>query len=426
MTSAESKPIRWLAAAHFANDFFSGTVGIMLAAQDDVIGLNEQQIGLASGLFLGISITQPFIGWLSDRLSVPHLMILGSAVTAVGLALMGFAPSFAYILLGALLGGFGNAMFHPSGLAGARAFGGEERKGSTVAVFMVAGNGAFAISPFIVGFSLEAFGPGGILPFTLLNLALMPLIFMRVQRPLRNILEHAEAPSAKAKTPPSNDEQVTDSSSRQQLNHLPWYRAAWVLIAAYMLIILLRSVVYQALNTFLPTFYKDQGLDLGFAGSATSLLFVFAAVGGFMAARMSDRLPRLQIIAVSLISIAPLTWLLLFADGIFIFIVSVPLGLALGANWPVILIIGQEVLPGGASGSSGLVFGWAFVANGMGTIVAGIIADAIGLQDTLLYAALLPILGAFLVFLLPAQSPTMAAITSETRPASPVEAGSTP
>jgi MFS transporter, FSR family, fosmidomycin resistance protein len=396
MTKA-GRPIQWLAAGHFANDFFSGAMGIMLAAQDDVIGLSEPEIGLASGIFLGISITQPFLGWLSDRLSIPHLMILGPLVCALGLAVVGLAPTFAVVLLGAVLGGFGNAMFHPSGLAGARAFGGESRKGSSVAWFMVAGNGAFAISPFIVGFALEAFGPSGILPFVLINLVLVPMIVLRVQTDLRDSLDNT-APKAK---PTPGTTATTSPVTRR------WYQATAVLISVYLIIVLMRGVIYQALNTFLPTFYKDQGLDLGIAGSATSVIFVFAALGGFVASSLSDRLPRLPIVSLSLFSIAPLTWLLLNADGVWLFALSVPLGVALGAHWPIVLMIGQEVLPGGASGSSGLAFGWGFVANAAGTILVGAIADSVGLQETLQYAALLPLLGAGLVFLLPAQSPSM-------------------
>lgn len=392
------RPIWWLSAGHFANDFFSGAMGIMLAAQDDAIGLSEPQIGLASAIFLGISITQPFLGWLSDRLSVPHLMVLGPAVTALGLAVVGLAPTFGVILLGAVLGGFGNAMFHPSGLAGARAFGGENRKGSSVALFMVAGNGAFAISPFFVGFTLEAFGPSGILPFVLVNLVLVPMIVLRVQTNLRDTLDGTQQ---KQKNQPA---QANASATAITLSKR-WYQATSVLIAVYLIIVLLRGVIYQALNTFLPTFYKDQGLDLGIAGSATSVLFVFAALGGFVASSLSDRLPRLPIVSLSLFSIAPLTWLLLSAEGVWIFVLSVPLGIALGANWPIVLMIGQEVLPGGASGSSGLAFGWGFVANAAGTIMVGGVAEAFGLQDTLQYAALLPLIGAGLVFLLPANSP---------------------
>ena len=392
--SVGKQAIRWLAAAHFMNDFFSGAMGIMLAAQDDAIGLSEAQIGLASGIFLFMSFSQPLLGWLSDRLSIPHIMILGPAVTSAGLFIVGLAGSFPVIILGAIAGGMGNAMFHPAGLAGARAFGGEKHKGSTVALFMVSGNGSFAISPFVVGFALEDLGPHGIIPFVLLNLVIVPLIFLRLQLNLRTVLQQAQRNGNKL-----------NKRTAQEIGTRRWYQTTTILISVYLLIVLMRGVIYQALNTFLPTFYKDQGLELGIAGSATSVVFVFAAVGGYIASSLSDRLPRLPIVSLSLLSIAPLTFLLFSVEGIAIFLVSIPLGLALGANWPIILMIGQEVLPGGASGSSGLAFGWGFVANAGGTILVGIVSEAIGLQETLQIAALLPLVGAFLVFLLPANSP---------------------
>lgn len=387
--------IFWLAAAHFLNDFFSGTLGIMLAAQADELDLTNTQIGTASAIFLTVSIVQPFLGWMSDRFRMPHVMILGSSITAVGLLIVGLAPSYLAILAGVLFGGFGNAMFHPTGLAGARAFGGTANKGKSVALFMLGGNGGYAIGPFLSGFALAALGPSGIAPFVLLNLILIPTIFWQLQTNLRNTLNNAQ-PKPKPKV----------ASHNKLAIQLKWYQTATTLIAAYLIIVLLRGVIYQALSTFLPKYYTDQGRDLDFAGAATFALLFCSALGGFIATSLSDRLPRLPIVSISLFLIAPFGWLLLSAEGIWIFVLSVPFGLTIGAQWPILLMIGQEVLPGGASGASGLAFGWGFIANAGGTFVAGILADSIGLRETLQLVSFMPILGALLVFLLPAQSPT--------------------
>ncbi|PJF42093.1 MAG: hypothetical protein CUN55_10515 [Phototrophicales bacterium] len=386
--------IWWLATAHFMNDFFSGTLGIILAAQNDQIGLSNTQIGTASAIFLTVSIIQPFLGWVSDKYQVPHFMILGSSITALGLLVVGLAQSYTLILIGVLLGGFGNAMFHPTGLASARALGGPMRKGRSVALFMLGGNGGFAIGPFLSGFALASFGPKGIAPFVLLNLIIVPILFWRLQTNLRDTLNNISSQS-KAK-----HNQHTSSNTRSK-----WYQTTTMMIAVYLIVVLLRGVIYQALSTFLPKYYTDYGNNLDFAGAATFALLFCSALGGFIATSLSDRLPRLPIVSVSLFLIAPLGWLLLAANGWWIFALSVPFGLTIGAQWPILLMIGQEVLPGGASGSSGLAFGWGFIANAGGTFVAGLLADWIGLRETLQVVSLLPMLGAFLVFLLPAESP---------------------
>ena len=412
--STEKRAVLWLTLAHFTNDFFSGMIGILLAAQDDVIGLSNAQIGTASAIFLSVSIVQPLLGWSADRYNIPHLMILGPSLTAIGLAIIAIAPSFGMIVLGTLLGGFGNAMFHPVGLASARAFGGSAGKGRSVARFMIGGNGGYAISPFIAGFSLSAFGPTGALPFVLLNLMIVPVTYLRLKDSLRTALDN----------PPTKTEKLPLAETQSPLTRR-WYQGTAVLISIYLLIVLMRGVIFQALNTFLPTFYKDSGRDLDFAGVATSALFLCAAFGGFIGSSLSDRLPRLPIVAVSLFLIGPLGWLLLSADGIWILALSVPLGLVMGANWPILLMIGQEVLPGGKSGSSGLAFGWGFVANAGGTFVVGNLADIFGLKETLQLAAIVPVLGALLVFLLPAHSP-LEEEEAPLVPNTPMEAKATP
>ncbi|NJL95213.1 MAG: MFS transporter [Anaerolineae bacterium] len=83
-------------------------------------------------------------------------------------------------------------------------------------------------------------------------------------------------------------------------------------------------------------------------------------------------------------------------------IVSVLLGLAINISLPIILLIGQEVLPGGASGASGYAFGLTFFAGGIANLAIGPLADAIGLQEALTAVGALPLVAALAFLGLPA------------------------
>lgn len=369
--------IYWLSVAHFANDFFSGVLGIMLAAQEDPLGLSETQKGIAAGLFMLVSLSQPLLGRLADRSGKHYIMLIGACFTAAGMMVAGLAGTYAILVMGVLLGGLGNSMFHPVALASARAFGGTQAKGRSIAMFMLGGNGGFGVGPFVAGFALEAFGPSGIAPLALVNLLLVPMLVWRLRPDVQSVLMHRPS-----------DRPAVQAASAQ---------AAVTLIVIYAVIVLLRCIPNQALSIYMPTFYKEQDYSLNFAGMATALLLVSAAVGSFLGARLSDRFSPVAIASTSMLMMPPLLFLLLRADGIWILIMSVFLGLMLNANWPILLMMGQEVFPGGASGASGLAFGWGFISNAAGSLIAGPLADAIGVQTTLEILTLLAPVGALLI-----------------------------
>ncbi|NDJ86415.1 MAG: MFS transporter, partial [Chloroflexi bacterium] len=234
------KPIRWLALAHFANDFFSGSLGILLAAQANQLGLSNAQIGNAAGLFLLLSLSQPFLGWIADRTGRTDVMLTGPFWTALGLLICGLAESYLVVLMGVLVGGMGNAMFHPSALANARAFGGLRGKGRSVALFMLGGNGGFGVGPFLAGFLLDAMGPPGIAPYALVSFVLVPLLVWRLLPYSRDRLADIQTETA-SDAAPSAGPQIA-----------PRWRTVIGLLGAYLVIVLVRGIPNQGFSTFMP------------------------------------------------------------------------------------------------------------------------------------------------------------------------------
>lgn len=384
---------RWLAVAHFANDFFSGSLPVVVVAQDTRLHLSDTEFAAIPSIFLGISFLQPLIGWLSDKINHAYLMLGGGLITALGVLIVALASSYEMMILGALFGGLGNAMFHPFALASARSFAGQNASGRSIALFMFGGNGAFAIGPLVSAWFVQNFGlPSLALPVTICAF-LVPFIIWRI-RPLML------ADDMIAKPMPRNQRQA-DSKHNSKLIKVG--QLAVLVIVTYLLIVLLRSTVQQSFSTFLPKFYKDQEQSLVFAGLATTVLLFAAAVGSYIGAALSDFISRRLIIGGSLLALTPLTLLLLEAEGVWIFVLSILVGIMVNANWPLLLMIGQEVLPGGAIGSSGFAFGWGFLAAAIGSFIVGTVSDAIGLADALHVMTLTTLPAALLVFMLPRQ-----------------------
>jgi len=84
------------------------------------------------------------------------------------------------------------------------------------------------------------------------------------------------------------------------------------------------------------------------------------------------------------------------------------LGLVMGASTPVTLVMAQSLVPRGLGLMSGIVLGFTFIAGAIGVAISGVIADQIGLFQTLNLNAILPVLAAALAFLLPDDRPGVA------------------
>jgi hypothetical protein len=85
------------------------------------------------------SVVQPLFGHFSDRKSFAALMPLGLALGALGIALVGLAPSYPSILLAVVISGLGVAAFHPEATRFAGLVSGE-RRATGMSVFSVGGN----------------------------------------------------------------------------------------------------------------------------------------------------------------------------------------------------------------------------------------------------------------------------------------------
>ena len=64
----------------------------------------------------------------------------------------------------------------------------------------------------------------------------------------------------------------------------------------------------------------------------------------------------------------------------------------------VTIVLAQELLPRHIGIASGLILGLAFGTGGLGTALSGYLADKLGLYNTVWFLALVPLLGAILVF----------------------------
>ena len=124
--------------AHFLNDGAANYLPGILPAILLSLHLPLTMAGvLVAALFVG-QMSQPFMGWIADRLGGRGLIITGLLASSLGGGLLGMAHATWILMLLLLLIGLGSSLFHPQALAAARSMA-AARQGVLISAFLVGG-----------------------------------------------------------------------------------------------------------------------------------------------------------------------------------------------------------------------------------------------------------------------------------------------
>jgi len=158
-----------IAMGHFMVDVFNSSRPVLLT----YLGLSESEIALFSTFYIWTSaMTQPFFGWLSDRVG-PRWLAAGGVLWmtvfySAALLIPGNA-GLACLIIAAL----GSSAFHPVGTVQATLRGRDRLKGretTAASFFFMSGQLGHFIGPVITGFILYSYNVPGLFIFPLVSL----------------------------------------------------------------------------------------------------------------------------------------------------------------------------------------------------------------------------------------------------------------
>ena len=162
-----------LAAGHFVTDINTGALPAFLPFLKESLGLSY---AMTASILLAFNITssviQPIFGFFSDRWSAKWLLPVGPLIASLGLALVGFSPSYSWVLLFASVSGLGQASYHPEGFKTVNLLSGE-RKATAISLFHLGGNLGFALGPILATFFFAYSGLQGSIWFLVPGILMM-------------------------------------------------------------------------------------------------------------------------------------------------------------------------------------------------------------------------------------------------------------
>jgi FSR family fosmidomycin resistance protein-like MFS transporter len=354
------KSVALLAIAHLFTDTNQGALPALLPL---LIASHHWKYATAGTLVLvangSSSFLQPVMGHFSDRFAAPWLVWAGMVVATLGIALLGVAPNYGWMLAAVALGGVGSAAFHPEAARLMNVVAGPKRA-TAMSLLAAGGNSGFAIGPLMAGAVTVAFGLAGT---PLLMVPALILAAVLATQLHSSVAAHQAAAHARA----AREEKLEDT----------WGPFSWLSAT-----IVCRSVIFYGLNTFLPLYWIavwHQSREAG--GRALTLLLVSGAMGTLMGGRLSDRFGRRRVILGALGAVPFLLLIFLFTPTVgWCYVALVPLGAILFAPFSAMVVLGQEYLPNRVAMASGVTMGLAGSIGGLAAPLLGSIADHRGMQ----------------------------------------------
>jgi len=366
-----------LMLGHFTVDSYVGVIPILYPILIGRFHLNLATVGLISLAYGGTAaISQPLFGLLADRFGT-RFTGLALVWTAITFSAVGFVNSFPLLVALALASGVGSGAFHPLGALDVRGLLQAWRRSFGMSVYVTAGTVGVAAGPLIGILVFGAFGIHGTGLLVVPGLVTGGYLLWRMRGLPR------AAPGAVRRA-------VLGAQS------VPVFGLA-VVIAVMMS----RSWTVNVFQAFTPTWYRELGYGPAFYGPLATTLVLASAVGTVGCGSLADRYGRRTVILTTLVLTVPAILLFTMFPGPWAFASGILIGFLAASTAPLLLLMAQQLMAARAGLASGLVMGLGFVTGAIGVPINGAIADAIGLQRSLMTHVILVIITVGIAWFLP-------------------------
>jgi MFS transporter, FSR family, fosmidomycin resistance protein len=365
-----------LMLGHFTVDSYVGVIPVVYPLLIGRFHLSLGTIGLISLAYGGTAaISQPLFGLLADRFGT-RFTGLALAWTAITFSIVGFVNSFPLLLALALASGVGSGAFHPLGALDVRGLLPTWRRSLGMSVYVTAGTVGVAAGPLIGILLFGAYGLHGTGFLVLPGLVTGGYLLWRMRGKAAIAATAAREGAVGARVPV-------------------------FALAVVIGVMMSRSWTVGVFQAFTPTWYEQLGYGPAFYGPLATTLVLASAIGTVGCGSLADRYGRRTVILATLVLSVPAILLFTLFPGPWAFASAILIGFLAASTAPLMLLMAQQLMAARAGLASGLVMGLGFVTGAIGVPINGAIADAIGLQRSLMTHVVLVIITIGIAWFLP-------------------------
>ncbi|MBC7264808.1 MAG: MFS transporter [Chloroflexi bacterium] len=367
-----------MAAVHVVHDTYTAFLPPLLPAFIANLSLSRTEAGLLSLIMQVPSLLQPLFGHLADRINLRYVVILAPATTAAMMSLLGIAPGYAVLALLLMAAGLSSAGLHAIAPAMVGRLSGRTL-GRGMSIWMVGGEIGRTVGPLVIVTALRGLSLRGTPWLMVAGLVASAALYFRLK----------DLPA----TPQARSEEG-----------VPWHSALRLMrpvIAPLIGILVMRAFMVAALTVYLPTFLTEEGVDFWLAGASLSVLQAAAVVGALFGGSMSDLLGRRFVLTISQVATPVFFFVFLAASGWVQMPVLLALGFVLLTNEPVVMALVQENFPENRAMANGVYMSLNFIIRSAIVVAVGALGDLFGLRWAFIVSAVVMLMGAPLIYLLP-------------------------
>lgn len=364
-----------VAFSHFMVDVFNASRPVLLT----YLGLTETQIALISTIYIWASaLTQPFFGWISDRIGPRWLAaggVLWMTVFYSGAVLIPGAGGLICLIVAAL----GSSSFHPVGTVQATLQGRDRLQGretTAASLFFMAGQLGHFIGPVITGLILARLG----LP----ALVILPIVSIPIGFALAYQLR-ANHPHPR---PAQGDNKVR-------------LQAGVGFIVLLAIVATLQSWAQANMINFVPKYLKDLGLSAVTYGNIAGLFMGGSALGNVIGGHFGDRFTKRKVAATAFLFAAlPIFIMSRIGWSPWLYLLIPLAGACTGSVHSIMVVLAQRMISGGMALASGLILGFIFSSGALGMLLTGPLAENYGFPTVLVMTTGLVLLASPLAWML--------------------------
>ena len=369
--------------SHFVIDlypaFIVGTIPLIVLK----FNLSIFQVSIMSAITLiANSLTQPIFGFLSDKNGMKNYMTYGVLAAAVFLSLSAVVPNYYIILILLFLGNTGVSAFHPPSAAVGAQYEGK-KKGFGNSIISFGGCAGYSAGSLFFILIIDKVG------IKYSPLAMIPGIIITIL-----LFKVFSAYKIRAKTLQSKSKTKVISKFKIRKEKILHIFLVW--IASFS-----RDVLWIGLLTFMPLYFSKHNVNLIHISIILLAFGLIGGIGGVFSSFFADKLKRNVLIQIAYVVMVPLVFFIFKSNipiSIGLFILS---GFFLISTVPLCISMSHEIFPKNLSLASSLVMGLSSGSAGIAIMFLGRLADNIGIEKTIYFILILPIMALIAMFFMP-------------------------
>jgi FSR family fosmidomycin resistance protein-like MFS transporter len=357
-------------ATHFIHDGFSDVLYVLLPVWAAEFGLNFAQVGIIRTAYTGgMSLFQIPAGLLAERWGERRLLAAGTAVTACGFVIAGWAGGFVALLSVLFVAGSGSSVQHPlSSSLVSKAYETGARR-AALGTYNFAGDLGKVAVPALVALAASFLGwRAAAATYGVVGIAAAAVILVL----LRSLGQGAAEPTAARAMSRAAGWGIRDPRGFQALAAVG----------------MIDTSTRTALLTFLPFALIAKGVTVAGVGGALALLFAGGAIGKFVCGVVAERAGVIRTVVVTEAATSIGILVVIAAPQAVALAMLLPLGIALNGTSSVLYAtVADLVTVDRRSRAYGLYYTLSIGASALAPTMYGVLSDAAGVTVTLTTAA---------------------------------------